>query len=150
MHHELHTEVEIKAPAETVWNVLTDLESYPDWNPFITEAIGEVVVGNKLTNRMQPPDGRGMTFKPVVTVVESERVFEWLGRLGVPGVFDGRHRFELNSTPSGGTTVVHSEQLSGILVRFMRKSLDTQTLAGFEAMNAALKTRAEAIAEGRS
>ncbi len=41
-------------------------------------------------------------------------------------------------------TEVESEQFNGGLVRFMRTSLDTQTVAGFEAMNAALKARVEA------
>jgi len=150
MRHELRTEVEIDAPVETVWTVLTDLDSYTHWNPFITDASGDVAVGEKLVNRLQPPGGKPMTFKPVVTAVEPARIFEWLGRPGVPGVFDGRHRFELEPTPSGGTRVAHSEQFRGVLVRLMRKSLDTQTLAGFEAMNTALKTQAEALAGAQS
>jgi len=150
MRHELHTEIEIDAPAEAVWEVLTDLEHYREWNPFITKSAGEVAVGNKLVNRMEPPGGKAMTFKPAVTAVEPAQTFEWLGRLGVPGVFDGRHRFELVGTPSGGTRVTHGEYFTGVLVRFLRKSLDSQTLAGFEAMNAALKTRAEAVAGVRS
>jgi hypothetical protein len=34
-----------------------------------------------------------------------------------------------------------------MLVRFMKKSLDGQTVQGFEAMNSALKARAEARSE---
>lgn len=143
MHHELRTQVDIDATPETVWSVLTDLERYAEWNPFIVEANGVVAVGSKLTNRLRPPGGREMTIKPVVTVVEPAHTFEWLGRLGIPGIFDGRHRFDLEPTQDGGTRLVHSEQFDGLLVRFMRTSLDTQTKAGFEAMNAALKTRAE-------
>ncbi|GJM37681.1 MAG: hypothetical protein DHS20C19_10480 [Acidimicrobiales bacterium] len=146
MRHELHTEVEIDAPAAVVWDLLTDLDNYRAWNPFITDSAGEAVVGEKLVNRMDPPGGKAMTFKPVVTEVEAGKVFEWLGRFGLPGLFDGRHRFELTATPSGGTLVVHAEHFTGVLVRFMRSSLDTRTLAGFEAMNAALKARAEASA----
>ena len=84
-----------------------------------------------------------MTFRPQVTVVETDRVFEWLGRLGLPGVFDGRHRFELESTPTG-TRLTQTEAFSGVLVRFMRRSLDSKTMQGFEAMNSALRDRAEA------
>ncbi len=149
MHHELHTEVEIAAPIEVVWETLTDLAAYPNWNPFIVSAEGRADVGERLTNRMQPPGGRAITFKPTVTVVEAPVAFEWLGRLGLPGIFDGRHRCDLAPSENGGTLVTQSEQFDGILVRFMRTSLDTQTAAGFEAMNAALKVRVEA-AVGRS
>ncbi len=83
-----------------------------------------------------------MTFRPTVTEVEPGRVFEWLGRLGVRGLFDGRHRFELQPTDTG-TRFVQSEEFTGVLVRFLRKMLDTQTVEGFHAMNSALKVRAE-------
>lgn len=86
-----------------------------------------------------------MTFHPKVTIVEDQRVFEWLGKLGLPGIFDGRHRFELEPT-STGTRFTQTEAFKGLLVRFMRRSLDTQTMEGFEAMNSALKARAEAHA----
>ena len=144
MHHELHTEITIEAPPEVVWDVLVDLPGYQRWNPFIVEAQGRAEVGTRLVNRLQPPGGTSVTFKPTVTEVDAGRSFEWLGRLGFPGVFDGRHRFELVATEDDSTRLRHSEQLDGILVRFLRKSLDTQTLAGFEAMNRALKERAEA------
>jgi len=143
MHYELRTEVEIAAPIEVVWETLTDLATYPDWNPFIVSAQGRAEVGERLTNRMQPPGGTAITFKPTVTVVEPAATLEWLGRLGLPGIFDGRHRFDLTPSEHGGTLVTQSEEFDGILVRFMRTSLDTKTKAGFEAMNAALKARVE-------
>jgi hypothetical protein len=144
VHHELRTDIEIAAPIEAVWETLIDLAAYPGWNPFIVSAEGRAEVGERLANRLQPPGGKAMTFKPTVTVVEPTVAFGWLGRLGLPGIFDGRHRFDLAPNENGGTRLTQSEQFSGILVRFMRRSLDTQTIAGFEAMNAALKARVEA------
>lgn len=149
MRHELRTEIDIDAPPDTVWSTLTDLSAYPDWNPFIVSAVGRVAVGERLTNRLQPPTGKAMTIKPAVTVVEPGSTFEWLGQLGFSGIFDGRHRFELHPI-SNGTRLVHSEHFSGVLVRVLRKSLGTNTKQGFEAMNAALKTRAEARVRSES
>jgi hypothetical protein len=145
MAHEIHTEVQIGAPPATVWAILTDLASYPDWNPFIKSSAGTLAVGQRLVNRLEPPGGRPVRFKPTVTVVEPEHAFEWLGRLVLPGLFDGRHRFEIE--PVGdGTRLLHGERFSGILVPLLRKSLDVHTRAGFEAMNTAVKARAEAAA----
>lgn len=146
MRHEVHTEIDIDATPDVVWQILTDLDHYPDWNPFIVASHGSPVVGTTLTNRLQPPGGRRLTFRPTVTEADPGTSFEWLGRLLLPGLLDGRHRFELRSNTTGGTTLVHRERFRGLLVRLVRSSLDTATKAGFEAMNAALKARAESHA----
>lgn len=84
MPHRLHTEIEINAPAEIVWEVLIDLDRYAEWSPFIVKSAGTPAVGQRLTNRLQPPGGRAMTFRPTVTELDERRSFEWLGRLGLP------------------------------------------------------------------
>lgn len=147
MAHHLYTEIEIDAPPARVWGILTDLAGYSEWNPFITSATGTVATGERLVNRLEPPGGTAMTFRPTITEVDEGRAFEWLGRLGLPGLFDGRHRFVL--VPDGdGTRLIQSESFTGILVPLLRKSLDAGTRAGFHEMNAALKARAEAVTRG--
>ena len=42
---ELRTEIEIQASDKRVWQLLTDFASFPQWNPFIRQAKGEVKVG---------------------------------------------------------------------------------------------------------
>ena len=140
MRHELRTEIAIDAVPSEVWRHLTDLTAYREWNPFITSAAGSTAVGERLTLRMEPPGGRAATLRPTVTETDTGQVLEWLGRLGVPGIFDARHRFELIGTDAG-TRLLHSERFRGLLVRPMRRSLDSHTRAGFEAMNAALALR---------
>jgi hypothetical protein len=140
MRHEIRSEIDIEAPPEAVWTQLTDLGRYEEWNPFITRAAGSPGAGQRLSLRMQPSGGRAVTIRPRVTTAARDSTFEWLGHLGVPGVFDGRHRFELSPTPTG-THVVQREDFRGLLVRPLRRSLDTGTLSGFESMNAALRRR---------
>lgn len=143
MRHSIQAEITIEAPPQTVWHILTDLEGHQHWNPFLIRAEGQVAVGARLVNRIQPPGGKAQTFKPTVTVVEPNRTFEWLGRLGLPGIFDGRHRFDLEPT-AGGTKLTHQESFRGLLVPFFRSSLDSKVRQGFELMNEALKAEAEA------
>ena len=140
MRHDIRAEIDIEAPPAEVWRHLVDLAAYPEWNPFIRAASGKPEVGQQLSLRMQPPGGRGFTLRPRVTEVVPAATFEWLGHLVVPGLFDGRHRFDLTPTPSG-THLVQSESFGGLLVRPLRRSLDGSTRAGFEAMNAALRRR---------
>ena len=137
MRHEVHTSVDIPAPPDRVWHHLVAFDAYPEWNPFVILISGVPRVGERLRVRLQPPGGRSMGFRPRVTKVEPGSVLEWLGRLGLPWLFDGRHRFELTPTEDG-TRLSHGEMFTGLLVPFVRRSLDGPTRDGFEAMNVAL------------
>jgi uncharacterized protein YndB with AHSA1/START domain len=54
---QLHTEIEISAPAERVWELLTDFASYPQWNPFIRNISGLPASGERLEVRLEPSGG---------------------------------------------------------------------------------------------
>ncbi len=137
----LRAEVEIDGTPEQVWETLTAFDAFGSWNPFIVAVEGEPVLGAKLKVRLAPPGGRGITMHPTVTDLEPGRVFAWLGRLGIAGVFDGAHRFELEPLPDGRTRFVQSEHFSGALVPLFRRSLRRHTLRGFVLMNEALAVR---------
>jgi hypothetical protein len=134
---------EIDAPVQAVWDELSAVSTYPEWNPFITAFDGDLVVGSRVEVRIAPPGGRAMSFRPTITAVEQTRRLEWLGRLLVPGVFDGRHSFHLEDLGQGRTRLTQTEAFSGVLVGLTGKTLE-RTRAGFEAMNQALRLRAEA------
>jgi hypothetical protein len=138
----LHSEVLIDASPAEVWAILTDFSGYREWNPFLVEASGVPREGTKLRVTLAPPGGRRITLSPEVTAVASGEILEWWGHLGVRGLFDGRHRFELHAA-GRGTHLVQSEIFTGVLVTLVARSLDRGTAAGFALMNAALKAHAE-------
>ena len=145
----LETEIRIAASPERVWSILTDLEKYAEWNPFIKNAKGKVQVGEKLEVLISPPKGKTMVFKPIVKSVIENSEFIWLGRFLFPGIFDGEHIFNIHHDDSG-SLLVQKEKFSGILVPMMWNRLDTSTRAGFELMNHALKERAESKSVSRA
>jgi hypothetical protein len=139
---ELRSEIEIDAPPERVWAVVTEFAAYPEWNPFIRRIDGELRVGARLEVRIEPPGARATTFKPTVRAVESDRELRWLGRLLVPGIFDGEHSLLIEPREGGRSRFVQSERFSGVLVGPFKGML-AKTEGGFEQMNAALKARVE-------
>lgn len=143
MKKEIKSEIHIQATPERVWNILTAFEKYPEWNPFIKSIQGPAIVGGKIIARMEPPEAKGMTFKPTVLVFDKNKEFKWIGHLLFPGLFDGEHRFELIDNGDGTTTFIQAERFKGILVRMLSKMLDGSTLKGFNAMNRKLKEVAE-------
>jgi hypothetical protein len=136
--------IDIAAPPRQVWTVLTDLAAYQDWNPFIQSASGQLRVGQTLTLRLVPGQGRALTFRPKVLAVEPGVLLRWVGRLIVPGIFDGTHQFSLEALGGNGSTrLTQSETFRGALVPFTGNSI-TQTESDFRALNQALKLRVEA------
>jgi hypothetical protein len=149
MSTTIQHEIEIDAPPSAVWAVLADTASYGDWNPFVRRLAGDLREGAKLKARVEPPGGHGMSFRPTVLAAEPERELRWLGRLLVPGVFDGEHRFQLEPLAGDRTRFVQSERFtgflaSGFLLGLLKGTLE-KTRLGFEQMNQALKVRAEAL-----
>ena len=143
MAKEIKTHILIKASPERVWAVLTNFEKYPGWNPFIKSIKGNVNVGSKITVRLEPPEAKGMTFKPKVLAFNPQREFRWRGHLLFPGLFDGEHKFELIDNHDGSLTFIQSEKFEGILVPLFKKMLDTNTVNGFNLMNQKLKELSE-------
>lgn len=136
------TEITIDTEIARVWNVLTDFENHPKWNPFIKSIQGKKSVGEKLTVAIKPPEGNGMTFKPTILSFETNKEFRWKGKLGISGIFDGEHFFILEKLNDNQTKFIHGENFSGILVALMGGALD-KTKDGFELMNQALKKECE-------
>ncbi len=139
---EIAAEIDIEADATKVWAILTDFASYPDWNPFIQSAAGQLEPGARLRVRIQPPGAKGMTFRPTVMKVDPLHELRWLGRLVVRGLVDGEHMFILTSIGEGRVHFVQREALRGLLVPFLG-GLAAATRRGFEQMNSALKARSE-------
>jgi hypothetical protein len=139
----IETTVDIRATPARVWSILTAFSDYPVWNPFIVAAEGEPRPGARLKITIAPPGRRPMTFRPVVLVAVPERELRWLGRLIIPGLFDGEHDFQLERRDVP-CRLHHSERFSGVLLPLFGDGLLQATRQGFEAMNVALKKRAEA------
>jgi len=139
---ELHTEIEIAASPERVWRELTDFAKYAEWNPLVPAASGEVREGQQIRVTLQAGK-RAIKIKPRLLRVVPHRELAWRGSLPVPGLFTGEHIFEIEALGDQRVRFRHREKFSGLLVPLMSRMLDGQTRRGFEAMNEALKARAE-------
>jgi hypothetical protein len=143
MSFEVCTSIEIDAPAERVWSVLADLDSYASWNPMIRSASGELVEGSRLDLRFQPDGSRPRHFRPRLLAVSPGIELRWLGNPGVPGFFESEHFFKLEPEGDGACRLDHNMLFRGLLIGFARKRMEAAVLEPFQEMNRALKQRAE-------
>jgi hypothetical protein len=139
---QLDTEIEIAAPAERVWRELTGFAGYAAWNPLLPAASGELREGAQLRVSLRTGK-RTLTIKPRIVRVVPERVLAWRGSLPVPGLFTGEHTFEIEVLGERRVRFRQWERFTGLLVPLLSRLIDGETRRGFEAMNAALKARAE-------
>jgi hypothetical protein len=138
--------VHIRAPIEIVWQTLTDLAAWSAWCTWLRYDGGALRVGERLQLRLEPPEGGGYAFAPEVLILDAPLHLAWVGRTGLPGVFDGEHHFKLRAV-EGGTWLENSERYSGLLSPlFERLPQMRGAQAGFEALNAEIKARAETLA----
>jgi len=146
---ELRTEIEIDAPAERLWAVLLDFERFPDWNPFIRSIRGQALVGSRLDVLLGASGTRPMRFRPTVKAVVPNRELRWLGRLGLPRLFDGEHFFQIEPLGPMRSRFVQRERFRGLFVPLLARSLNRDARRGFEEMNRALRERVAVLTESR-
>ncbi|HXK24608.1 MAG TPA: SRPBCC domain-containing protein [Myxococcota bacterium] len=140
----VHT-VEIAAPAERVWQVIVDLDRYPEWNPFVVACRSSLRVGEPIDMRV-----RVMPFfaQPQrETILEHEpgrRLCYGLPRRG-SGALVSRRCHEVESLGPERTRYVSCFELEGWMEPGVRTLLGRRLAQGFAAMSAAIGVRAEAL-----
>ena len=141
---EISTEIFIAAPANIVWSILTKLEQYQQWNPFITEAKGDLKEGSLVQIKIRPSGKKAGNYEVKIIKIEDQKEFTWLGHFFLPYLCDGLHTFQLIPKSQKETVLVHKESFSGAFIPFFWDSfINTHMRKSFEELNAALKSRAE-------
>ena len=122
-------EVEIAAPPEVVWEVLTRFEEWPQWNPEVKSMSfdGPVAPGSEFRWKAGPG-----TIVSTLEQVEPPRIVRWRGRtMSIKAM----HEWRLEPL-DGGTHVETEESFSGLLARLFRgqlqKTLDKSLDEGLE------------------
>ena len=136
----------IDAPAEQVWAVVSDLASYPEWNPFVVSCASTLVPGDPIAMRVRIFAGFAQPQRE--RILEHERG-RWLCYGLAPsrlGALASRRSHEVLPAGATRTRYVSHFELSGWLAPLVKWLLGARLQAGFGAMSAALKARAEALA----
>jgi len=140
---ELRTEIEIKATPEKVWQILTDLDKYPQWHPY-ARALGKAMVGEEVDLTIKSAS-KEMVLHCKVTKAEPNHELRWKYHVGLNVLFSGEHSFTIEPIGVNRVRFIDIEIFNGLLVPLQAKSIDTDSKRDFEAMDQALKARAEQI-----
>ena len=139
----IRSAIEIRAPLDAVWRVLTDFEAYPEWNPHIREVRGTPRVGSRIAVRSHPPGGRPVVMRPVVLRWAPPTELRWRGTFISRVLFTGEHGFKLEQLAEGRVRFHQDETFTGLLVPLYGWLRLHRTREGFTQVNEALRERAE-------
>ena len=131
--------IDIEAPREDVWAILTAADTYTEWNSTIVSLDGEIVADGELA--LVSKDAPDRTFDLTVSeFVPNERMV-WED--GMPfGFFAGVRTFTLTQSKEGVTKFTMSEAFSGGMLGMIKDALPDFT-ESFKAFAADLKAKAE-------
>jgi uncharacterized protein YndB with AHSA1/START domain len=110
------SEIEVAAPPDAVWDVLTDFERWPSWLGDVKSMSIEGPVAAGTVFRWKAGPG---TITSTIQLVERPRLIAWTGRtLGIDAV----HFWDFEER-DGGTFVRTAESYEGLTARLLKRSL---------------------------
>ena len=141
---KLERRIGIQAPDEIVWELLSDIPRWSTWNPLYPRAEGEIRIGHRWDLDLALPGQAVRTINPVILDWAPFDHIHW--RLDMMRGWVRTVRF-LEIEKMGDENVIFSngEIFDGWMGPSAARRLRRPILDGFEALNAALKAKAEAI-----
>lgn len=131
--------IDVQAPIEKVWVILTDLPRWIEWNSTVERTLGKVELNAKVTVFVKLSPGRAFPLR--VTELQVPHRMVWAD--GMPfGLFKGARVFELSAPTVNSTVFSMREDYTGLLAGLIGKSIPDMQPA-FEEFAQCLKRAAE-------
>jgi hypothetical protein len=147
----VHTEIEIDAPKEVVWEIITDFARYGEWNPVMLDLRTKAEPGARMDWRIDI-GGRVRELDATMVRVRPGAELAWTGPVSsLPRVrFWGHHQLIIEERDAGRVRFVNTEGFGGVMSLVIGDFLQNDVRRTYEAHNAALKARAEAVSAQRA
>jgi hypothetical protein len=134
----------IQAPAEVIWEAVSDLAAWAEWNPLYPRAAGEIRIGSTLSMTLAVPGQKPQEIAPTVLEWVPNEQLHW--RLTMMGGLVKTIRFiEIEKLAEESCIVSNGEIFGGLVGPRAAKRMGNAIYRGFREMNEALKGRAEAL-----
>jgi hypothetical protein len=134
----------VQAPASLVWEVLYDLERWPEWNPLDPQVSGVIRFGERLKLKLALPDQPPRDLEATILDWTPNEAIHWkTSHLG--GLVRSVRYFELEPMTETGCIFSNGELFTGMLGPQIARRLRPGLKQGFAALGEALRDRAEAL-----
>jgi len=152
MSHRIITSdtVEIGTPSQWVWDILTDFECYPEWNPFTTTAKGRLALGNSLDLYVVMPSRGDRTQTEIISTIAPPNQLAWGMTLGFKKLLSARREQILTTIDSQRCSYTTNDAFNGLLAALVYRLFYDDIKSGFNNVAYALRDRAETLWAQRS
>lgn len=137
-------ELEIEAPADVTWKVLTDLGAYGQWNPFVPECRSTLRPGDRIEMRVKLGRRTSRQIEEMLTF-EPGHCFSYRMRPLPFGALSSLRMQRIEPLDDGRCRYRSHFELHGWLMPMVRRMLGRQLDVGFSGMTQGLKRRAEQV-----
>ena len=145
---KLHrADIEIEAPAERVWELLTDLEGYARWNPFTPRVECDRVVGHPVLLHVQMRPGKIRLQPETLLRWEPGVELRW-GLIVHPWVFAGERWQRVEALGPGRCRYSTGERFVGAFAWVVDLFYGRAVERGFEAVAVGLRDACEQAEPG--
>ena len=141
---ELRSEVEIAAPASVVWDVLTNLHAYGEWNPFIVQAEGELKLGATISTTVNLPGDREQKMRRHVLKLQPNEELRWTATQLMRVLAYDEQFFVLRPVEDNHVRLSIGQNISGMFAPRTPAEL-SQLSRSLNLLNQAIKRRAESL-----
>ena len=141
MSFRIEHRIGVAAPADTIWELLADVERWPEWNPLYTQAAGKLGIGAALKLRENLPGRPPRQISPVIVDWEPQAQILWREN----GVLARTMRYiEIEALTEAGCIFANGAFFHGLLGEQEAKGARRQIYGGYEQFGQAVKQTAEA------
>ncbi|MET8796639.1 SRPBCC domain-containing protein [Nocardia sp. NPDC004568] len=137
--------VEVDAPADVVWSVLTDFDRYGDWNPFISRCRADLAVGAPIEMTVQQLAPRPIRMREWIRSVDAGREFSYSMKPIPLGALRSKRAHTLTPLSGDRTRYESHFELDGWLAPLVGLLFGRGFEKGFPGMTTAVQREAERL-----
>lgn len=129
----------ITASSDRIWEILTDADKFPEWEPGVIRIEGTIALGEKITVYTKLSPDRA--FPVTVSEFVPGKKMVWSSSMPL-GLFKGERTFTLTPVGEDKVEVVTKEEFSGPLLFLIGRTIPDLS-ESFQNFAAGLKKQAE-------
>lgn len=138
----IYTDIVIDAPANKVWETLTDFSKMPNWSSTLKGLSGEIKNGGNVVVKFDLGNGQVMDIPRSPLLYSEGEFFGWAGNIRFKGLTDN-HKYKVVAISKCQTRFIQTEEFTGENPDITPIALANRSIERYKVFNTDLKKEVE-------